>query len=253
LWSEILERPESFADEYRQLWNAQLGQKREYFDQVRRLFNESQRPAHFLYLLARCVKAAVRYNRSGEFNNTPDNRRKGAHPDEMQQRIAGASQLLGRKTKTTALNYRDVLADCSPDDLIYLDPPYQGVGTVKDHRYAPKVCHGDFSDALADLNRRDCLYMVSYDGRTGEKRFGQPLPPSLGLVHLEIPAGRSSQATLLGRDAITYESLYLSPALAARIGGRQTSTLNRHKNRPVGGGCQPTGRGSAILTSQPTT
>jgi DNA adenine methylase len=35
----------------------------------------------------------------------------------------------------------------------------------------------------------------------------------LGLNKIEIEAGRSTQATLLGRKEITVESLYLSPNL----------------------------------------
>jgi DNA adenine methylase len=40
----------------------------------------------------------------------------------------------------------------------------------------------------------------------------------LNLRLIELAAGRSSQATLLGRRAETYESLYLSPALVERLG-----------------------------------
>jgi len=54
---------------------------------------------------------------------------------------------------------------------------------------------------LRDLLRRDIPFIVSYDGRTGNKRYGRPLPASLGLTHVEVLAGRSTQATLLGRDA----------------------------------------------------
>jgi DNA adenine methylase len=39
----------------------------------------------------------------------------------------------------------------------------------------------------------------------------------LRLHHVELHAGRSSQATLLGRAEITIESLYLSPALAESL------------------------------------
>ena len=58
-----------------------------------------------------------------------------------------------------------------------------------------------------------------YDGRTGDKSFGEPLPASLQLRHLEVCAGRSTQATLLGRTDVTYESLYLSPALRTAPSG----------------------------------
>jgi len=70
---------------------------------------------------------------------------------------------------------------------------------------------------LAELNQKGCMYLVSYDGRTGDKTFGEPMPKSLKLSLVEIHAGRSSQATLLGRNSETYESLYLSPALAKAI------------------------------------
>ncbi|MBI2498258.1 MAG: hypothetical protein HYV75_10240, partial [Opitutae bacterium] len=60
-------------------------------------------------------------------------------------------------------------------------------------------------------------YIVSYDGRTGSKTYGPPLPGYLQLDLVELHAGRSSQATLLGRNDETVESLYLSPALTARL------------------------------------
>ena len=217
LWRETIERPGDLADKYRRLWQAQLGQEREYYDTVREKFNETHKPEYFLYLLARCVKAAIRYNGDGEFNNSPDNRRKGAHPETMRQRIAGAAAILQGRTEVESLDYREVLANCDSSDLIYMDPPYQGVCKNRDNRYCPKMDHGEFCASLARLNDKGCMFVVSYDGRTGDKTYGQPLPESLKLAHIEVHAGRSTQATLLGRDHDTYESLYLSPALASAI------------------------------------
>ncbi len=217
LWRKIINEPTQLAHGYEELWNEQLGQEREYYNIIRARFNEAHEPTDFLYLLARCVKAVIRYNPRGEFNNTPDNRRKGARPAEMRRRIEGASALLSGRTKLTAWDYKKVLSKCEPNDLVYMDPPYQGVCQVRDQRYAPKVDHDEFCDELAKLNDRGCKYVVSYDGRTGDKTYGEPLPDSLELLHLEIDAGRSSQATLLGRDHKTFESLYISPKLAAIV------------------------------------
>lgn len=214
LWRAIVNRPDDLANEYEELWNNQIGKEREYYDFIRDSFNKSHRPAYFLYLLARCVKAAIRYNGSGAFNNSPDNRRKGAHPMTMRNRIQGAAELLQGRTVISSKDYREVLAICAATDLVYLDPPYQGVCGNRDNRYAPKIDHGEFCDALGALNAKGCKYVVSYDGRMGSKVYGTPLPKRLQLVHIEIHAGRSTQATLLGRDSDTYESLYLSPALA---------------------------------------
>jgi len=115
------------------------------------------------------------------------------------------------------MDYKRVLAHCREGDLIYMDPPYQGVCGDRDQRYAPKMVHDQFCCELERLNSRALMYVVSYDGRTGEKQFGEPLPAELRLLHLEIRAGRSTQATLLGRSCVTYESLYLSPSLQRRL------------------------------------
>lgn len=217
LWREIIENPEGVWSKYNQLWLAQNGDPKSYYSRVRDDFNRTGRPDLFLYLLARCVKGSVRYNARGEFNQSPDNRRKGMHPDTMRQQILGVSRLLRGRTEITAVDYREVLGRASPRDLVYMDPPYQGVCRNRDPRYLQAVYISDFVVALDALNRRGIRYLVSYDGRTGDKTHGQTLPTELGLTLIELYAGRSSQATLLGRDEITIESLYLSPALADEL------------------------------------
>jgi DNA adenine methylase len=219
LWDEIINNPTRIADAYAALWLAQKGQERAFYDHIRTQFNTLQRPDYFLYLLARCVKASVRYNAKGEFNQSPDNRRKGAHPTTMRRHIIGASALLRGKTVLASTDYREIIAAALPSDIIYMDPPYQGVGRNRDPRYIGHLSFEDLVESLRALNERGVSYIVSYDGRTGSKQFGQLLPEFLGLTHIEIDAGRSSQATLLGRTSNTIESLYLSPALIARLGG----------------------------------
>ena len=216
LWQEIIFRPESLTAAYAQLWNEQLGREREYFNEIRDRFNSEGQPCDFLYLLARCVKAAVRYNARGEFNNTPDNRRRGAMPNEMRRRISATSALLKDKTDLTSWDYKKVLARCTSDDIVYMDPPYQGVCNGRDNRYLPKVDHLELCNELHELNRRNIMFAVSYDGRTGSRSYGQSLPESLCLEQVEIRVGRSAQSTLLGRSEVTFESLYLSPALRSK-------------------------------------
>jgi DNA adenine methylase len=60
------------------------------------------------------------------------------------------------------------------------------------------------------LNQKNIHFIISYDGRTGEKKYGEQLPLSLGLIKFEIAAGRSTQATLLRRNEETIESLSLA-------------------------------------------
>ncbi len=218
LWRAIIESPGTIAIAYEKLWKSQLGRERAYYDTVRIQFNKTQEPHYLLYLLARCVKASVRYNSEGQFNQSPDNRRRGMNPEMMRRHILAASQLLRGKTKITIGDYRDALQTAVPEDIVYMDPPYQGVCANRDPRYIKLLDFEAFTATLRDLNERQTSYILSYDGRTGEKSYGKPLPKGLNLVHIEIDAGRSSQATLLGRNHNTYESVYLSPALVERIG-----------------------------------
>jgi DNA adenine methylase len=217
LWREIVFSPDQLATQYEAIWNAQHRDRRAYYDQIRNKFNREGRPDHFLYLLARCVKASVRYNANGEFNQSPDNRRMGALPKTMRRHILEASRLLRGKTEFSCQDYKNVIIQASADDLIYMDPPYQGVCGNRDPRYLKSVLFDEFVDVLESLNGRDINYIVSYDGHTGEKKHGQRLPEHLKLHLVEVKTGRSTQSTLLGRNEVTVESLYLSPSLAEKV------------------------------------
>lgn len=217
LWRDIIERPSETALHYSELWLAQNGREKIYYDFVRSEFNLTKRTDLLLYLLARCVKAAVRYNSNGEFNQSPDNRRKGMHPETMATHILNVSHLLKGKTVCSSVDFTVAVESAGEHDLVYLDPPYQGVCGKRDPRYLDGVSFDAFAETLNEMNSRKISYIVSYDGRTGGKTFGKPLPASLHLQHFELPAGKSSQATLLGRNEDTYESLYISSALSERL------------------------------------
>ena len=117
------------------------------------------------------------------------------------------SGLLRGKIKCLSVDYREALQSVGKRDLIYLDPPYQGVCGKRDPRYLESVAFDEFVTALDNLNAEEISFIVSYDGRTGDKVFGKTLPSFLNLHHVELYAGRSSQSTLFGRVDETYESL----------------------------------------------
>ena len=217
LWRAIVNTPDKLAKEYEILWHEQLDDPKSFYKKIRDEFNLTGRSDCFLYLLARCVKASVRYNANGEFNQSPDNRRRGTTPATMREQILGASYFLKGKTAFSSKNYRDVVLKAGASDLVYMDPPYQGVCGNHDTRYLASVQFCEFVEVLEQLNVRNIRYIVSYDGRTGGKVHGVCLPDHLELTHMELAAGRSSQATLLGRDDVTVESLYLSPALSKEL------------------------------------
>ncbi len=217
LWNEILYNPLSLAANYTQLWNQQLGTERQFYNLIRDKFNQSGEPHYLLYLLARCVKGSVRYNTSGLFNQSPDNRRKGMLPDKMKANILLISHLLKNRIKITSLDYKAVLLKCDSNCVVYMDPPYQGVCTNRDSRYHQGIEFSEFVKELEKLNEREVPFLVSYDGKTGNKTHGRLLPNHLNLSRIEINAGLSSQASILGRRELTVESLYLSEALIDKL------------------------------------
>jgi len=154
LWESILNQPDKLASRYQVLWQMQSGRERIFYDAVRTRFNRTHQPHYLLYLLARCVKASIRYNAKGEFNQSPDNRRKGRQPSAMQRDIFSASALLRDNTQLMTGHYRHALKIATPSDIVYLDPPYQGVCANRDPRYIESVIFEDLVDALDDLNRR---------------------------------------------------------------------------------------------------
>ena len=227
LLSLIVNDPKALGKFYTELWRGDPVDALEHYYQVRESFNRTQDARLLLYLLARCVKGAVRYNAEGWFNQSPDKRRLGTQPETMRGSLNAISTLLRGKTIVTSLSYENVLANVREDDVVYMDPPYQGVCGERDSRYFAGIVADDFVAQLSVLNLKNVRYLVSCDGRLGKRSYGKPLPARLDLTLVEIEAGRSSQATLLGRDEMTVESLYLSRPLAEELAAHPA--IHRHR------------------------
>lgn len=216
IWDQIVSAPDALANAYEKLWHGQLNSDLAYYYRIREEFNHTRTPASLLYLLTRCVKNAVRFNQQGDFNQSHDKRRLGMHPDKMRCEILESSALLAGHTQTVCADFATIVKQATEDDLVYLDPPYQGTTTGTDKRYYQGLKRTDLIGALTDLNRRRVPFLLSYDGQCGAKTYGSELPTELNLTRLELLAGRSSQSTLSGRNEVTIESLYISENLAEK-------------------------------------
>lgn len=217
LWDLIINSPIDVSQRYSKLWFEQLKEPNEYFLKVRSDFNKDNDPVKLLYLMARCVKNAIRFNSSGEFNQSQDKRRLGTKPEKIHQNLLQVSDLLKEQTELFSGDFRLLTQNATANDLVYMDPPWQGTSTKKDPRYAYILDLESLVNEMERMNIRGIPYILSFDGTCGDKSYGNELPTSLQLKKIMLKAGRSSQATLLGRDDETLESLYLSPALLKRM------------------------------------
>ena len=217
LLKTAVEKPDYLYECYKAVWDAQFvypGGHIEHYYYIRELFNTGEKtPANTLYLLARCVKGAVRYSSEGNFNQSPDKRRHGTRPERVKGNAMTLHELLCGKTLFTSLDFRELIGELSASDFIYMDPPYQGVSNTRDHRYYSGVAKSELIDYLEKLNDLGCDYILSYDGKLGVKAYGDELPSKLGCKKIMLDAGLSAQSTLLGKKETTIEALYLSRGL----------------------------------------
>lgn len=211
---ESIETPQKLIEEYTKVWSEQLTFEKgsvEHYYKVRDEFNAGNKSAaNMLYLLARCVKGAVRYSNIGLFNQSPDKRRMGTNPNNLARNVHIISNLLKGKTEFTSTDYREITKEARPGDVVYMDPPYQGVCSSRDSRYFSGIKFNEFVECIDDLNRRNIDFAISYDGTCGERQYGEDLPKELGLRKIMLTAGLSSQSILLGKKETTVEALYLS-------------------------------------------
>lgn len=131
----------------------------------------------------------------------------------MEVSIHGVSYLLKDKVEFYKGGFCKCIEGCNINDLVYMDPPYQGTTYGKDKRYFHQLDKKLLYNELENLNDRHVHWILSYDGHTGEKVYGEELPERLEAKKILLNAGRSSQATLAGKNSTTYESLYLSKHL----------------------------------------
>ena len=108
------------------LWHGQFPDPIAFFNRVREEFSNDRTPSKLLFLLARCVKNAVRFNPSGGFNQSADKRRLGTQPKRMSAEIMAAHRLLQGKCEVRPGDYKAALDAATANDLVYMDPPYQG-------------------------------------------------------------------------------------------------------------------------------
>jgi DNA adenine methylase len=221
LLQTAIETPSALLEKYTAVWKQQFeysGGHLEHFYYVRDCFNAGEQTAeNMLYLLARCVKGAVRYGKNGNFNQSPDKRRHGTTPKNIEANIYAISALLQGQTTFSFMDYRQVFELVEPGDLVYMDPPYQGVSNTRDNRYFAGIEFDDFSDSIKTLNRKGVDFIISYDGECGHREYGHELPQSLKCTKYLLNAGLSTQATLLGKRDTTFEALYVSEGLAEVI------------------------------------
>jgi DNA adenine methylase len=140
----------------------QLEQQGEnYYYEVRDRFNRTGSPFDFLFLNRACFNGLMRFNQNGEFNVPfcrKPHRFTPAYITKITNQISWVScQMRGKEWEFRVASWEEALRVASPDDFVYLDPPYIG-------RHTDYYNHWDMNDTLRlaqAMRQLPCGYALS--------------------------------------------------------------------------------------------
>jgi len=207
LWRAIQERPEVVARGYTKRWNRLQSEGHTAFYDIRTRFNEQRDPLDLLFLSRTCVNGLIRFNSSGEFNNSLHHTRPGIHPLRLRDALMRWSERL-RGVEFLACDYRETLSGAQKGDVAFLDPPY----ACNRGRYRKDDFDADaFFRELERLNGVGVHWVLTFDGEAGARVYEGGMPEGLARTRLAAPTGNSPFTRLMGTtiDPVV-ESVYLN-------------------------------------------
>lgn len=215
LWNKIKESPDEVYKSYVSLWNElnkddNIDRKRSFFEEQRKIYNETHNPLVFFFIMRTCTNGMPRYNKNGEFNNSFHITRNGINPELLKPILYEWSDKL-RKNNVEFLHrsYEEILGEVKEDDFIYMDPPYISANSMY-MRGTIDFC--SFFGFLETLSKMNIKFALSFDGKSGDVDNTYSVPEKCYRRHLYIKSGNSSFKRTIGKDrnAMVYESLYLN-------------------------------------------
>jgi DNA adenine methylase len=203
LWNTVIRDPRRLASQYAEMWKRLQSGGKDYYDEVRRRFNESGDPCDFFFLLRTCRIGIVRFNRQGKFM-VPFHRGEDGLPPEAVKRLINEWHRLLRAhdVQFTVRDYRTIRP--KRGDWLYLDPPYEA-GRCR--LYFGRFDHRKFFEWLG---RQRAGYALSLNGFVGDEDRRMSVPEDLFDEHVLIDNGTSAITRLNGiRSPRMRDSLYL--------------------------------------------
>ena len=206
LWIAIRDNPRLVAKNYQKRWDEMQKKGYQVYYKIRDNFNKYKSSDDLLFLSRTCVNGLIRFNESGEFNNSLHYSRSGINPTRLEDILLDWSAHI-QKVDFVSADYISTTAAAKKGDLIYLDPPYFHTKG----RYFGTIDFKRFVAYLEDLNKREIKYMLSFDGKRGKENYVVDLPRSLYKRHVLLPSGNSAFKKVIDKKREeVWESLYLN-------------------------------------------
>lgn len=204
LWKLIQTNPIKLSASYRVNWERLQSEGSQVYYEIRDRFNHSPNPEDLFFLSRTCVNGLIRFNKSGEFNNSFHLTRKGMNPSSIEKLLLNWSKTI-QSVDFVYADYGESTKNASSEDFIYLDPPYFN---TKD-RYFGTIDFNEFVTFLEGLNKRKIRYVLSYDGMRSNNIYLKNLPKHLYVHHILLPSGNAPFRKVMDKKSeMVQESVY---------------------------------------------
>jgi DNA adenine methylase len=158
--------PDALIQESKKLFSTECN-NRKTFDLLKEEFHVAENTIRnadiFFYLNRHCFRGLYRENSSGKFNVPFGDYKNPAFPEQSLRHMSSKLQT----TKITNLDFKDVLKQLKPGDVVYADPPYIGATFAYHEKRFARKDHEELILALSEL-KLPCVLNNSFDDELNE-------------------------------------------------------------------------------------
>lgn len=167
------ETTSSEVKSYLEFWgNKLLCEGDSVYYRIRDRFNHDPNTLDFIFLNRTCFNGLIRFNKKGEFN-TPFGRNAGKlsvkYIEKIVDQVVQCKQVLANtQWKFKHQDWRITLDSVTPDDFVYIDPPYTG----RNATYYGQWSLDDMDCLIEVVKALPCSWAMSTWLSYGEQRNG---------------------------------------------------------------------------------
>lgn len=198
--------PYFIYEEYKKRWTIlnsfenQLD-KQNYYNSIRKNYNESKDFEDFIFLTRTCVNGLIRYNSKGEFNSPFNLNRKGINPDRFLKILLKWHDVINKNDVTfICQEYNEITP--SINDYVFLDPPYINTKGM----YFGVIDFDYFWKWLGNLKSN---YSLTFDGLRNDTDNTYDVPNNLYSKHIYLNGKISGFKKLHNKNEYLKESFYI--------------------------------------------
>jgi DNA adenine methylase len=191
IWQTLVSDPDLLKVWYAERWQEMaVNGKEDAYERIKARYNANPNGADLLFLCRACYGGVVRFRKADGYMSTPCGIHDPISPISFNKRVDDWHRRV-KHTRIKRADYREVMGEAMPGDLIHCDPPYT---------YSQAILYGaqafnlaDLFNAISDCKKRGVFVALSIDGtkRSGDLFCDLKVPDGLFVREQMVHCGRS--------------------------------------------------------------